>query len=84
MLMELKNHLQEHGAMSMMDLTNHFRTEPDALRGMLDHWIRKGKVKRHDIAVQCPHGGSSCSCAGTCFELYEWVDEQTAAADRRA
>ncbi len=83
MLIELRNYLRSHGRTSMLDLSNRYRMNEDALRGMLDHWIRKGNVVRH-IVAECPHRGGCCNCGGTCFEFYEWVDGKAPAADRRA
>ena len=83
MLLDLKNHLRSHGQTSLSDLVNHYRVDADALRGMLDHWVRKGRVRRRDVAADCSHSRGCCGCSGACLELYEWIDEQAAAADRR-
>ncbi|MGZ8995866.1 MAG: FeoC-like transcriptional regulator [Rhodospirillales bacterium] len=72
MLTTLKGYLVTHRAASLGELARHLRADPDAVRGMLEHWIRKGKVRRL-AGARC----SGCdSCAPTDFELYEWVGER--------
>ena len=77
-LIELKAYLEAHSQASMRDLSTHFRLAPDALRGMLGHWIRKGRVERHDFTGGCSCGDKSKASCGACgvedsFEFYEWV-----------
>ncbi|MEG6508984.1 FeoC-like transcriptional regulator [Methyloligella sp. 2.7D] len=91
LLLDLKSYLESHTPVSMMDLTAHYRVEPDALRGMLDHWIRKGKLKRLDFGSTCqacPHGGACGACCASCFEMYQWLDGtgngKAASPDRRS
>ncbi len=77
MLMELKTYLERQGSASIFDLSNRFRVSPDALRGMLEHWIRKGKVVRKDFSGDCGGCGHSGGCGGCAsavsFEIYDWV-----------
>ena len=77
-LLDLKAYLEAHNQASMRDLSAHFRLAPDALRGMLEHWIRKGRVARHDFTGGCSCVDKSKSACGACgvdnaFEFYEWV-----------
>lgn len=69
MLTDLKSFLADRHAASLSEMARRFSMEPDALRPMLDHWIRKGKVRRS--------GGSRCQgcigCAAADVEIYEWV-----------
>ncbi|WP_083240255.1 FeoC-like transcriptional regulator [Methyloceanibacter methanicus] len=77
MLLDLKNYLEAHNPASIGDLATHYSIEPDALRGMLDHWIRKGKVKRLELGCtckSCSQGGTCGSCCSTSFEIYQWLD----------
>lgn len=78
-LIDLKTYLQAHGQTSMRDLSTHFHLTPDALRGMLAHWMRKGRVERHDFTGGCSCGSKSRQSCGACgvedsFEFYEWID----------
>ena len=69
MLTDLKSFLADRHAASLTEMAHRFAMEPDALRPMLDHWIRKGRVRRS--------GGSRCQgcvgCAAADVEIYEWV-----------
>ena len=83
MLMEIRSYLQSRGSASLTDLSNHFRIAPDALRGMLAHWIGKGMVRQREEPAAC--GG--CVSAGTCCgcavsespEIYDWIGRSTSA-----
>ena len=76
MLLQIRGYIQTHRSATMADLANHFRVAPEALRGMLDHWIAKGVVARFDLTPSCSSGCASGSCGGCgvagTFELYEW------------
>ena len=69
MLTDLKGYLAERRSASLTEIARHFSTDPDALRPMLEHWIRKGKVRRDD-GNRC-NGCSACAAAD--IEFYEWV-----------
>jgi len=71
-LSEVKQYLSQRGSASLSDIALHFDTNPDALRGMLQKWISKGKVRRQLADASC---GSSCNkCDPATTEIYEWVD----------
>jgi len=78
MLVEIKSYIAETGSVSMYDLTNHFRVDAETMRGMLAHWIRKGKVRRVAFAEGCggcggsPNTSSCGSCSTDSLEIYEW------------
>jgi bacterioferritin-associated ferredoxin len=77
-LAEIKTYLKQRRQASLADIALHFDIEPGAARGMLEQWIRKGKVERLSAQAAC---GSSCSkCDPATTELYLWKD----AADRPA
>lgn len=79
-LLDLKAYIERHNQVSLRDLALHFHLEPDALRFMLDHWIRKGRVKRLDFTPDCGCGcgtkrkATSCNGCGVedSFEIYAW------------
>lgn len=81
-LLDLQSYIQQHNQASIRDLSLHFHMEPDALRGMLEHWIRKGRLKRLDLTPECGCGcgkkrnTSSCTSCGVedSFEIYAWQD----------
>jgi len=69
---DLKSYLTQHKRVPIADLANRFDVEPDALRGMLQLWVDKGRVRRLEGAGAC---GSCARCAegGSDPEIYEWV-----------
>lgn len=69
-LSDIRDYLSERGQASLADMALHFDTEPEAMRGMLDHWVSKGKVDRRKVEAAC---GTSCNrCAPAAMELYVW------------
>ena len=70
-LSDIKNYLQQRGQASLGDIALHFKSDPDAVRGMLDVWIRKGKVIKQTSTASC---GSSCQqCEPATTEIYVWA-----------
>jgi hypothetical protein len=70
LLVDVRNYLSQQGRVSLRDLVWHFHVEPDAMRGMLDHWIRKGKVMREPNSKPC--GTGCCACEPELTEFYLW------------
>lgn len=75
-LSEIKSYMAERGRVSIGDLVNHFRAEPEAIRGMLEHWIRKRRIRRLDGEGTC----TGCTkCDAYALEIYEWVESESEA-----
>jgi hypothetical protein len=72
MLTTLKGYLVARRAASLSELAREVDADPDAVRGILEHWLRKGKVRR-TAGARC---GGCDSCAAADIELYEWVGER--------
>lgn len=71
-LSELRDYLQIRHRAALLDMAHHFDVEPDALRGMLNRWICKGKVEKLSVAGGC---GTTCSkCDPAATEVYQWND----------
>jgi len=71
-LIAIKNYLSEVKIASLGTLCENFKCEPDSLRCMLSHWLRKGCVRQFNKKNAC---GSSCNkCPALATEIYEWVD----------
>ena len=71
-LADLKSYLQANRRVSLLDLANRFDVDPNAVRGMLEKWISKGRVRRLASGTACGQG--CCQCDPTQMELYEWVE----------
>ncbi len=72
-LSDIKKYLLTNKQITLGELCIHFDTEPDAMRGMLEHWIRKGKVMKHTFEESCSNGCLKC-CNHDAMEIYEWVE----------
>lgn len=73
-LSDLRDYLRQRGQASLQDMALHFDADPEALRGMLEHWIRKGKVTRQTAKASC---GDSCTqCDPATVEIYVWGRQQ--------
>lgn len=75
-LSDVRDYLQQRGRATLADIALHFDTEPDAVRGMLQVWIRKGKVHKQAATASC--GGSCTQCDPASTEIYVW-NQATAA-----
>ena len=70
-LSELTAYLAEQKRTTLLDLSNRFGSDPDALRGMLAVLERKGRVRRLPAGSTC--GGGCSKCDPATIEIYEWV-----------
>ena len=50
-LSEIKRYLMQHKQVTLGDLSIHFDTDPEAMRGMLDQWVRKGSVLKSEVGT---------------------------------
>ena len=75
-LAEIRDYLKQRGQCTLSDIALHFDTDADAVRGMLDIWIKKGKVEKRSATASC---GTSCqSCDPATTEVYVWCESKTA------
>ena len=76
-LADIRRYLEQHRRAALQDIALRFDSDPDAVRGMLEQWIRKGKVRLCRASAAC---GSSCSkCGPDAVEIYEWIGAGQAA-----
>jgi len=69
-LSDISRYVQEHQQVTLSQIALHFNAQPDAVRGMLDIWVRKGKISRQQATSSC---GSSChQCDTASTEIYTW------------
>lgn len=70
-LLEIKNYLMRVRIASLSSLCTYFNCDSELLRNMLNHWIRKGCVRRCQKTPAC---GTKCAqCPVQVTELYEWL-----------
>jgi DNA-binding IclR family transcriptional regulator len=72
-LSQLNQYLAAHRRAALADLSQHFATAPEALRGMLGVLERKGRVRKLPAGSTC--GGGCTRCDPSAVEIYEWVSE---------
>ncbi|KOR32392.1 sugar metabolism transcriptional regulator [Achromatium sp. WMS3] len=70
-LSELKKYLQEHKQAALFDLVNHFDSDAEALRGMLNVLEHKGQVRKLPMGTSCGSGCNKCDTAT--IEIYAWI-----------
>lgn len=73
-LSQLKSYLATRKRAPIADLVNHFDSEPDAIRGMLAHFIAKGQVRQLESEGAC---GGCQKCDAFNLEIYEWTGAAT-------
>jgi predicted ArsR family transcriptional regulator len=72
MLSTIREYLSLRGQATLAEIALHVDAEPDAVRGMLQQWIRKGRVEQRKVEAAC---GTSCNrCDPAAMELYVWLD----------
>ena len=71
-LAEIKKYLMLCQQATLRDIALHVEADVDAVRGMLEHWMRKGKVRKTMAAAVC--GSSCCKCDIATTEIYQWLD----------
>ncbi|MGI0495539.1 FeoC-like transcriptional regulator [Alkalinema pantanalense CENA528] len=70
LLQELQTYLRTHHHSSLQEMSQHSQSDADALRGMLDHLIRKGRVQK-SVRQSC----NQCHCCPPeSLEMYTWVE----------
>ena len=73
LLSKIKRYFSQQPVTSLADLSVHFRVEPEAMRGMLEQWIRKGKLRKLPQGTPCPNCCEACKSES--LELYKWLSE---------
>ncbi len=69
-LSDISRYLEQRGQATLAEIALHFDADIDAVRGMLEVWMRKGRVHRRMATASC---SSSCSqCEPALTEIYVW------------
>jgi len=62
---------------TLNSLCTYFHAEPETMRCMLAHWVRKGCIRQ---CMKTPACGTQCfKCNVAVTEIYEWVDGSVSA-----
>ena len=70
-LVAIKAHMMTVKMSTLSHLCQVFRADAEQLRCMLQHWIRKGKMRQCKKTPAC---GSRCfNCPSETIEIYEWI-----------
>ena len=77
-LAEIKKYLMLCQRAMLGDIALHVEADVDAVRGMLEYWMRKGKVRKTMVTAVCGSGCCKCDIATT--EIYQWLDIPGAAS----
>jgi len=70
-LSDIKRYLIERKQASLLDISTHFDSDVNAVRGMLSVWEKKGKVKKLSATASCGSGCDKCDPASV--EIYLWL-----------
>ena len=71
-LVDIKHHMMQVKMATLGSLCSLFGRDPETVRCLLAHWIRKGKIRK---CMKEPACGSKCfKCPTTTTEIYEWVE----------
>jgi len=69
-LSNIRAYMREHRRVSIVDLSDRFDSQPEAVRGMLANWVSRGRVRQVELDQHC---GGCTRCDTSKFEVYEWV-----------
>ena len=75
-LLEIKSYLMRVKIASLANLCSYFNCDSELLRNMLNHWVRKGCVRKCAKDMSC---ASKCTmkCNSLKTEIYEWMGVKT-------
>jgi DNA-binding MarR family transcriptional regulator len=76
---DIKAYLKERRRATLADIALHLGSDPEAVRGMLERWIRKGKVRKLQARASCNSSCTECDPAAT--EIYEWLESNAPAIE---
>ncbi len=78
MLLKVKDHLQLVGAATLTDLARKFDVPESVMQGMMEQWIRKGRVLMKNEGITCDSGScggcTQSGCAANYIKYY-WLEK---------
>jgi len=70
-LLDIKRYLQQRNTANLQEIALHFQLSPDVVSDMLQHWVRKGVIKKGENPSGC---GSTClRCDPKLAQVYVFV-----------
>jgi putative ferrous iron transport protein C len=69
LLQDLQTYLKQRHRASLQEMSQQFHMDANALRGMLQQLVRKGRVQKTE-GSKCAH---CCECEPESIEFYEWL-----------
>lgn len=70
-LVGLKKYMMSVKMANLFNISAYFNADPEIIRCQLQHWVRKGRVRK---CAKKPECGTKChGCASIVTEMYEWV-----------
>jgi putative ferrous iron transport protein C len=73
-LAEVRDYLAARRRAPLTELAARFDVDAEAARAMLDHLVRKGRLRR--IVAGTAACGGCCGCADQLPEVYEWIGRE--------
>jgi len=74
-LIEIKRYLSQTKLSSLNGLAKYFHCDPELMRCMLSHLLRKGCVRK---SAKTPACGKKCGqCSVLEYEVYEWIEDRS-------
>ncbi len=70
MLSTIRSFMQERSTATLAEVALHLGAEPEAARGMIGVWERKGRMAK--VPLPC---GSCTQCDTAASEIYQWLRE---------
>jgi len=71
MLLDIKEHLRTNGSTAVRDLALKFNITQEKAKSMLEHWVKKGLIRKQAPGSLCQSGCRSCE--PSTIEIYEWI-----------
>ncbi len=71
-LNDIKSYVKLRKQVSLKDIALHFDIEVEAVKGLLDFWIQKGRIKLSSSNSSCNTGSCSSCSQQDSSEIYEW------------
>lgn len=81
-LADVRDYLRTHRTATLGDLALHFDVPHEAMRGMVEQFVAKGRVKPLAFEATC---NTACptACDDTAMTIYQWVGRDAAATAPR-